>query len=114
MLHNIKFEKTREKIPGFSLLPRSSGTGSGGAAAASPSSPVPGAAAPPAVAAIPAAGAGAAPAHAGSPSTPVTTPAAVAHLNLHPTTEEAKHANTGLLELQYNNSDFGLSTYNFL
>ena len=107
-------KKTREKNPGFSLLPRSSGTGSGGASAAAPSSPVPGAAAPPAVAAIPAAGAAAAPANAGPASTPVTTSAAVAHLNLHPATEAARHANTGLLELQYNNSDFGLSTYNFL
>jgi hypothetical protein len=97
-------KKTREKNPGFSLLPRSSGTGSGGASAAAPSSPVPGAAAPPAVAAIPAAGAAAAPANAGPPSTPVPTPAAVAHLNLHPATQEARHANTGLLELQYNSN----------
>jgi hypothetical protein len=97
-------KKTREKNPGFSLLPRSSGTRSGGATSAAPSSPVPGAAAPPAVAAIPAAGAGAAPAHAGPASTPVTTPPAVAHLNLHPATEAARHANTGLLELQYNNN----------
>jgi hypothetical protein len=87
-----KNSKKQEKFQD-SLLQRS-GAGSGHSAAAASSSPLPGAAAPPSVAAIPAAGTAAAPAQAGSatPAVPtsVTTAAAVAHFHLHPATKEDK------------------------